>query len=132
MTHSLRGLLLFAHGARDPAWAGPFEQMLEMCRTQRPEQPTELAFLEFMQPDLVGAGQRLARAGCTQVDVMPLFLGAGGHVRKDVPALIARLREDCPGVIWTLRPAIGAAQTVVAAMAVVALDAQYLPEVPLP
>jgi sirohydrochlorin cobaltochelatase len=132
MTHSLHGLLLFAHGARDPAWAGPFEQLLELCRSQRAQQPTELAFLEFMQPDLVTAGRTLAHAGCAKVDILPLFLGAGGHVRKDVPALISRLREDSPGVVWTLRPAIGAAPTVIAAMAEVALNARNLPEVPLP
>jgi sirohydrochlorin cobaltochelatase len=31
-------------------------------------------------------------AGCTRVDLLPLFLGSGGHVRKDLPRLLDELR----------------------------------------
>ena len=60
-------------------------------------------------------------AGCSAVDVVPLFLGAGGHVRKDIPVLMARLQAEHPGVQFRLRPAIGEADGVIAAMAAVAL-----------
>ncbi len=66
-----------------------------------------LAFLEFMQPSILEAGLALADEGCDQVDVVPLFLGAGGHVRKDLPVLLAQLRAAHPLVDWRLRPAIG-------------------------
>jgi len=75
------GLLLFAHGARDPQWARPFEAVAACCRAQRGDARVALAFLEFMAPNLVTAGNTLVAAGCTAVDVVPLFLGAGGHVR---------------------------------------------------
>ena len=39
------GLLLFAHGARDPAWALPFEAVARRCRDERPAQPVVLAFI---------------------------------------------------------------------------------------
>jgi sirohydrochlorin cobaltochelatase len=117
------GLLLFAHGARDPQWARPFEAVAARCRAQRGDQRVGLAFLEFMAPDLVAGGNALVAAGCTAVDVVPLFLGAGGHVRKDLPLLLARLQEAHPGVRFTLRPAVGEAAALVDAMATVALDA---------
>jgi sirohydrochlorin cobaltochelatase len=123
------GLLLFAHGARDPAWARPFQAVAQRCREARPDMPVELAFLEFMAPGMAQAGARLAAAGCTVVDVLPLFLGAGGHVRKDVPMLMAQLEAEHPGVRWRLHPAVGEAGGVIAAMAAVALDAALLPEV---
>jgi sirohydrochlorin cobaltochelatase len=123
------GLLLFAHGARDPAWARPFQAVAERCRAARPGAPVELAFLEFMSPGLVPAGAKLAAAGCSTVDVLPLFLGAGGHVRKDIPVLMAQLQAEHPAVQWRLHPAIGEAEGVIAAMAAVALDAALLPEV---
>jgi len=116
-----RGLLLFAHGARDPLWARPFEGVAERCRTVRGPDRVALAFLEFMAPDLVAAGNSLVAAGCTAVDVLPLFLGAGGHVRKDIPVLMARLQAEHPGVRFTLRPAIGEAPALIDAMAAVAL-----------
>ena len=116
------GLLLFAHGARDPQWARPFAEVAARCRAQRGDTRVALAFLEFMRPDLVDAGNTLVAAGCRQVDVVPLFLGAGGHVRKDLPVLLARLQEAHPSVRFTLRPAVGEAAALVDAMAAVALD----------
>ena len=115
------GLLLFAHGARDPHWALPFEAVARRCRAERGDGQVALAFLEFMAPDLVAGGTALVAQGCTAVDVVPLFLGAGGHVRKDIPVLMARLQAAHPGVRFMLRPAIGEADAVIAAMAAVAL-----------
>ena len=116
-----RGLLLFAHGARDPRWALPFEAVEARVRhlgtDLQPPPLVRLSFLEFMSPSLVEAGMALAEAGCQQVDVVPLFLGAGGHVRKDLPALLAQLQEAHPTVNWRLNPAVGESLTVVEAMA---------------
>lgn len=116
-----RGLLLFAHGARDPHWALPFEAVARLIREQQPALVVELAFLEFMSPHMAEAGERLAAQGCTRVAVVPLFLGAGGHVRKDLPVLLAALAQQHPGVAWSLQPAIGEIDTVIAAMAQAAL-----------
>ena|ERR1700752_5271797 len=122
-----QGILLFAHGARDPDWARPFEAVLEQIRAASPDTRAELAFLEFMSPDIAGAGRRLAEAGCTQVSVVPLFLGAGGHVRKDLPALLRELSARYPGVQWTLCLAIGEDPAVIEAMAGSALALSRTP-----
>lgn len=111
------GILLFAHGARDPLWARPFEAVAERLRARAPATPVVLAFLEFMTPDLPAAGAALAAQGCGCVSVVPLFLGAGGHVRKDLPLLMDALRAAHPGVQWQLTPAIGEHAAVVQAMA---------------
>lgn len=118
----MQGLMLFAHGARDPQWAAPFEDVRRRVQARAPRVPVALAFLEFMAPGLLEAGEQLAQAGCTQVDVLPLFLGAGGHVRKDLPELLARLAELHPGVHWRLRPAVGELDSVIQAMADAALE----------
>ena len=118
---SPRGLLLFAHGARDPQWAQPFQAVATRCAAALGSDRVALAFLEFMTPDLVAGGTQLVAQGCRSVDVVPLFLGAGGHVRKDIPVLMARLRAEHPEVRFQLRPAIGEAAAVVDAMAAVAL-----------
>ncbi|KQU66132.1 MULTISPECIES: sirohydrochlorin chelatase [unclassified Rhizobacter] len=112
-----RGLLLFAHGARDPRWALPFEDVAQRVRAAHPGVPVALAFLEFMAPDLREAGRQLAAQGCTRVDVLPLFLGAGGHVRKDLPELLDDLSATHAGVRWQLHPAVGELDPVIAAMA---------------
>lgn len=113
------GILLFAHGARDPRWAEPFQAVAERVRRQRPGAEVRLAFLEFMQPAIAEAGADLA-ARCAAVEVVPLFLGAGGHVRKDLPALLDALRAAHPGVRFTLHPAVGELDPVIDAMAAAA------------
>ena len=114
------GILLFAHGARDPNWAIPFQRtkaLLAQMPTAQGQAPVELAFLEFMQPDLLEGGERLVKAGCSEVTVVPLFLGAGGHVRKDLPELMSQLQARHPGVTWRLAPAVGETDTLVQALA---------------
>lgn len=117
------GLILFAHGARDPAWARPFEAVAARVGALRPGTPVRLAFLEFMTPALPDAGHELVALGCTRVAVVPLFLGAGGHVRKDLPAMLATLAAAHPAVRFELQPAVGETEAVVAAMAGVAAGA---------
>jgi sirohydrochlorin cobaltochelatase len=114
------GVILFAHGARDPRWAEPFEAVATQLRRLRPGVEVRLAFLEFMAPSLPDAGATLAAAGCTAVEVVPLFLGAGGHVRRDLPLLMDALRERHAGTHWRLHPAAGENDAVVDAMAAVA------------
>ncbi len=115
-----RGLLLFAHGARDPRWAAPFEAVASGVRDGDRARMVELAFLEFMSPDFTTAATRLA-ARCATVDVVPLFLGAGGHVRKDLPALVAAMQATHPAVQWRLHPPIGEQAEVIAAIAAATL-----------
>ncbi|HEY1396920.1 CbiX/SirB N-terminal domain-containing protein [Roseateles sp.] len=128
------GLLLFAHGARDPAWAGPFQAIAAALQTQRPELPIALAYLELMVPDLATAAGALAAVGCTRIQIVPMFLGASGHVRRDVPPLVESLRAVHPGVLFVLHDAIGEQPSVIRAMAGATLDlisAVTLPANPL-
>lgn len=125
-----QGLLLFAHGARDPNWALPFEAVRTRVHDRSPGVAVALCFLEFMTPTLVEAGDALAAQGCTQVHIVPLFLGTGGHVRKDLPLLIDALRAAHPAVTWSLQPSIGESPGVVAAMADAALAATGLGSLP--
>ena len=118
-----QGLILFAHGARDPRWAAPFDDTAARIRARSPGLRVTPAYLDFMTPDLAGAVAQLAAAGCTRVDVVPMFLGSGGHVRQDLPRLLDELRARHPGVALQLHTAIGEVPSVVQAMADAALAA---------
>ena len=112
-----QAIILFAHGARDPMWSRPFEAVADHLRALRPGTTVRLAYLEFMSPTLLESGEALAQAGATAVSVVPMFLGAGGHVRRDLPRLLDTLQQQHPQVRWSLQPAIGEAQAVIEAMA---------------
>lgn len=101
------GLVLFAHGSRNPRWAEPFEQLLARVQRLRPDGEARLAYLEVMKPDLAGAVESLVGAGCNPVRVVPVFLGQGGHVREDLPALVNDLRGRYLAVTILLAPPAG-------------------------
>jgi sirohydrochlorin cobaltochelatase len=120
------GLILFAHGARDPRWAEPFERLKRKVQTARPSAPVSLAYLEIMHPDLVGAADQLVAAGCRSLRIVPVFLGQGGHVREDLPAMVATLAARHPAVAITLMTAVGEHDAVLDRIADVAVEG--LPE----
>ncbi|WP_246541840.1 sirohydrochlorin chelatase [Collimonas antrihumi] len=102
-----QALVLFAHGARDPNWAAPFVSLQQLIQQQRPQLLVRLAFLELMQPDLPQLLQQLVAAGVSEVSVVPVFLGQGGHVRRDLPALITQAQQQYPQLAITVAQAVG-------------------------
>ncbi len=118
-----RAIVLFAHGARDPRWAEPFEAVAERVRAAAPDSLVVLAYLELMAPDLAQGVAGVVEAGATRVDVVPLFLGTGGHLRQDLPRLVESLRSTHPAVAIRVHAAIGEHAAVVEAMARAAVAA---------
>ena len=110
------GIVLFAHGSRDREWARPFET-LAATLAAKVEGPVALAYLESMQPALADAIATLVQQGATSIRVVPVFLGAGGHVKNDLPQLVARARTDHPKVAIRLEAPIGEQHAVIDAIA---------------
>lgn len=109
-------VILFAHGARDPAWAQPFQALRDALLVARPEGRVELAFLELMEPGLPDLVATLADEGVQEVVVVPVFLGRGGHLRRDFPVLMDAARARAPQVKVRETPAVGELPAVIAAM----------------
>ena len=103
----MRGIVLFAHGARDAQWARPFEAIRERVRASRPEYPIALAYLEIMQPTLEKASASLCAEGASSITVFPLFLAQGAHLKQDVPRILDSIRATYPNTPIALEPALG-------------------------
>lgn len=101
------GLLLFAHGARDPEWAEPFRAIATRVAATRPDLSVKLAFLEFQAPALADAITELVADGHRSIRIAPLFMAQGGHLKHDVPKLLADIRARYPALQLELLPAIG-------------------------
>jgi sirohydrochlorin cobaltochelatase len=112
-----KALVLFAHGARDPRWAQPFLKMQAIAQARMPESLVELAFLELMEPRLPAVVSQLAEGGCTEISVVPVFLGQGGHVLRDLPPLIESLRAQYPSLVLRVTDAVGESPDVLEAIA---------------
>ena len=102
-----QALILFAHGARAASWAAPFERLRDLTRARLPHVRVELAFLELMEPRLPAMVAALAAQDVTQVTVVPVFLGQGGHVLRDLPLMVDQLRNDYPQLAFKVVGAAG-------------------------
>ncbi|HVL75938.1 MAG TPA: CbiX/SirB N-terminal domain-containing protein [Noviherbaspirillum sp.] len=118
-----RALVLFAHGARDPRWAEPFQKLQERVQAARPDAVVATAFLELMSPSLPELAADLANKGCMDVTIVPVFFGQGGHIRRDLPLLVDRLRADHPQVRFHVTGAVGEDAAVLDALARYCADA---------
>ena len=103
----MKAIILFGHGARDPRWREPFDRLATLWSAQHAGTPVELAFLEMMQPSLDEAVAALSTQGATQITVVPVFFGQGGHLRNDFPVLLDSCREKFPQITLSTTPAVG-------------------------
>ncbi len=110
-------LVLFAHGARDPRWAQPFKKLQAIAQQQLTGAQVELAFLELMEPRLPEVVDRLVAAGCQRISVVPVFLGQGGHVLRDLPPMIDDLRARHTQLQLSVSDAVGESPDVLQAIA---------------
>ena len=110
-------LILFGHGARDPEWASPLVDVRKRVLSMQPDTRVELAFLEFMQPDLAVLVAQLANEGVQEITVLPMFIAQGGHLKRELPEIMHKLQGQYPALNMHLAPAIGVSEMVLAAMA---------------
>ena len=110
-------IVLFAHGARDPEWARPFERIRAQVSQALPAVHVELAFLERMEPSLEVAVVRAVAAGAQHATVVPLFLASGGHVKEDLAAMVAQLQLSYPALRIDVTLPIGENEELVGAIA---------------
>jgi sirohydrochlorin cobaltochelatase len=103
----MKAIILFGHGARDTRWREPFDRLASLWRSQYAGVPVELAFLEMMEPSLEEAIASHEDAGATEVVVVPVFFGQGGHLRNDFPVLLEACRTKFPTVKLSATPAVG-------------------------
>ena len=110
------GIILFAHGARDPEWARPFQRIRTLLERRAPQTPVELAFLESMRPSLEEAMGALGSRGAQRVTLVPLFMAQGSHLRNDLPELVRRAAAANPGLSVRIAPAVGDVDALLAAI----------------
>jgi sirohydrochlorin cobaltochelatase len=108
------GIVLIAHGSRDPDWSRPFERIAASLAQRLPAVSVGLAYLEH-GPSLDETVTALVAKGVGSIRVIPLFLGQGGHVKQDLPRLVSESAR--PGLTLALDKPIGEQSLVIEAIA---------------
>ena len=55
--------------------------------------------------------------GIRSLRIVPVFLGAGGHLKNDLPELVAEIRDRHKDLEITVEPPVGEQPEVIAAIA---------------
>ncbi|MFF4901605.1 sirohydrochlorin chelatase [Streptomyces sp. NPDC001068] len=82
-------LVLVAHGSRDPRALTTVRALMDRVRALRPELSVRLGHIELDEPLLADT---LAALGDTPAVLVPLLLGRGHHVKRDIPEAAAAAR----------------------------------------
>jgi sirohydrochlorin cobaltochelatase len=101
------GIVLFAHGSRDPLWRQPMDAVAHRIRQIDPGAVVACAFLELTTPDLPTAVHDLVTQGARRITIVPMFLGVGRHAREDLPVLMADLRARHADIDFALQRSVG-------------------------
>lgn len=120
----MKGILLFGHGARNPEWAQPFHRIRDAMLARDPAALVEPGFLELLRPSFDEGVDCLVRQGATEIIVVPIFMAAGSHIKKDLPRMAADAMDRHGGLSISLAAPVGEAAPVLTAMADYALSAR--------
>ncbi|SDL96270.1 sirohydrochlorin cobaltochelatase [Oryzisolibacter propanilivorax] len=116
-------IILLAHGSRDPLWRRPVEAVQARLQAAQPDAVVRCAYLELCPPTLHDVVQELATQGIRRIAVVPLFLGAGRHVREDLPLTVEALARAHPALQLRLAPHVGEDERLLQLMADIAAEA---------
>ena len=99
-------IVLVAHGSAREAWRQPIEEIAAAVGQDVGAERTHVAYLERCGPDFAEAAAQAVSRGATAIKVLPLFVSGGGHVTRDLPALLATAQR-LHGVPLELLPPLG-------------------------
>ncbi|MCX7885823.1 MAG: CbiX/SirB N-terminal domain-containing protein [Verrucomicrobiae bacterium] len=98
------GIVVVGHGSTHAAANKQLIRFVADLRRRLGSDSIEAAFMAHASPTIAEAVGRLVAAGCTHVYGLSLFLTAGGHLGRDIPAQFRRALRRHPAVSWELSP----------------------------
>ena len=122
MNSATHGIILFAHGSRDPLWHKPMEAVAQQIRFTNNQVHVICAYLELSTPDLATVAHKLIDVGVRLITIVPMFLGVGKHAREDLPLLVNALSQAHPTMEFTLQKAVGEDDRLIQVLARIALN----------
>jgi len=99
-------LLLIAHGSRQEEANADLHHVVAEMRA-RGAAIVEASFLELAEPSIEEAGRRCVAQGAERVILVPYFLSAGVHVRRDLTEARTKLAEQFPAIDFRLAEPLG-------------------------
>jgi sirohydrochlorin ferrochelatase len=105
--HMRTALLLIAHGSREEEANADLHHVVAALRRRGRYAIVEASFLELAEPGIEGAAEGCVSRGAERIVLLPYFLSAGVHVRRDLADACRRLTARYPHVAFRLAEPLG-------------------------
>src|SRR5262249_12514855 len=106
-TSARTAVLLIAHGSRHPSANQDLLELAGRVAATETYPIVEPSFLELAEPDILAGGATCVARGATRVLMIPYFLSAGVHLRRDLTSARDELSRRYPSVEFRLGLPLG-------------------------
>jgi sirohydrochlorin ferrochelatase len=103
-----KALILVAHGSRHADADSTIRSITAGVRKRSGFDIVLHAFLQHSRPAPEEALEQCVAEGATSIVIIPFFLQPGGHVLRDIPALVEKARRRYPTVAIQMTDLVGA------------------------
>jgi len=112
----MKAILYIGHGTRSKKGAEEAKAFLQRVITQVNVPIQEISFLELTEPFIDQGFQLCVERGATEIVVVPLFLLAAGHIKKDIPEELTKLKGNYPHIKVSMRDPFGVQDKILGAI----------------
>jgi sirohydrochlorin ferrochelatase len=118
----MKAILYIGHGTRSKKGAIEINAFIDKVKARIDVSIQELSFLELTEPLIEEGFEKCVKQGATQIDVVPLFLLAAGHVKRDIPAALSSLIAKYPTIPVKIKNPFGVQEVILDAVAELVKD----------
>lgn len=103
----MKAVLLVSHGSYSSKTKEEVACLVEKLRHKTGISIFEFAFLEIEDPDIPSGLEICIKRGATDILILLNFLNSGRHVNTDIPSIIKNVKEQHPGIKFSMTQPIG-------------------------
>ncbi|MEH6850946.1 MULTISPECIES: sirohydrochlorin chelatase [Bacillus] len=112
----MKAVLYICHGSRLQEACKEAAAFVTSCMEHISASIQELCFLELASPSIAEGVTACVQKGATQIVIVPVFLLAAVHVKKDIPEELGRLQNQYPNVSFSYGNPFGVSRELVTAL----------------
>ncbi|WHY03050.1 sirohydrochlorin chelatase [Neobacillus sp. DY30] len=108
----MKAILYIGHGTRSKKGAVEIRAFIDKVKARIDVPIQELSFLELTEPLIEEGFVACVEQGATEIDVVPLFLLAAGHIKLDIPEALAPLISLYPTIPVKIKNPFGVQEVI--------------------
>jgi sirohydrochlorin ferrochelatase len=108
----MKAILYIGHGTRSKKGTVEIRAFINKVKERMDVPIQELSFLELTEPLIEEGFEKCVEQGATEIDVVPLFLLAAGHIKRDIPSALSPLMAKYPTIPVKIKNPFGVQEVI--------------------